>query len=230
LITDCSWIRKKKLSLLLLLISYFFSLTNAWAEETIDFFREWSKLDVTGPIFLNFPDYRFESFIESRNEELRVDIAGGYRMTPLISLWSGFTWINPNTGAPQTYRNWQHAVWELLEKNKVISIQLRSRIEEHKQQNQPEWLYRWRERLRVAFPEALGKLTPVVYDEGFMNLNRPTWVNPGFLDLNRAFIGIDTPPWKNTVLEFGYLNQIRFTTPVHQVTHAIVTYLTITFS
>ncbi|MBS0351749.1 MAG: DUF2490 domain-containing protein, partial [Proteobacteria bacterium] len=195
-----------------LLLIYFFWITGAWAANSTHFVREWSKIEVTGPIFLDFPDFRYESYIESRNQELRIDAAGGYKLTPLISLWSGFTWINPNTGGPQTYRNWQHAVWELLEKNKVISIQLRSRIEEHKEQDQPEWLYRWRERLRLAFPESLGKLTPVLYDEGFMNLNRPAWVSPGFLDANRAFIGIDTPPWNNTVLEIGYINQIRFTT------------------
>lgn len=198
------------------------------ASNPTEFFREWSKIDVSGPIGPELSDVRYEAFFESRNEETRVDGAAGFRVTPLISFWGGFTWISPNQdNSPGTYRPWQQVIWELESKNPVMVFQNRTRLEELKQTDQPEWLWRVRERWRLAFPGLLGKkFTPVIYDEVFFNINEPAWINAGVLDQNRAFIGIDTPPWKNTFVEFGYINQYRYITPVNHMAHiALVTFM-----
>jgi uncharacterized protein DUF2490 len=213
------------LSLLCLFLLCFGSI--ALASDPTEFFREWSKIDVSGPIGPELSDVRYEAFVESRNQETRLDSAGGFRITPLVSFWNGFTWISPNDGSPRIYRPWQHVVWELLDKNSPIQFQTRTRLEELKQESQPEWLWRVRERWRVSFPNLLAKkFTPVISDEIFLNVNKPVWVNPGVVDQNRAFIGVDSPTWKHTFVEIGYLNQYRYTTPVNQMAHiALVTFM-----
>lgn len=201
----------------------------AWASDPTVFFREWSKIDVTGAFDPNSPDLRYEAFVESRNKETRLDFSTGYRFSRLVSFWSGYTWISPNDGSPQIYRPWQQVVWELLDKNPIMVFQTRTRLEELKQQGQPQWLLRGRERWRVAFPERLPrKFTPVIYDEVFFNFNQPSWVNPGFLDQNRVFVGVDSPPWKNSFVEIGYINQYRFITPVNHLAHILSVSLMIT--
>jgi hypothetical protein len=201
----------------------------AWAEETATLFREWSKIDVTGPFTQEFPNLRYEAFIESRNQETRLDGAVGWRLLPLVSVWSGYTWISPNDGGAQIYRPWQQVIWELLDKNPVLLFQTRTRLEELKQQGRPEWLLRLRERWRLAFPNRIaGRFTPVISDEIFLNFNQPGWTSPGFFDQNRFFIGIDTPVWKKTFVELGYLNQYRLTQPTPTLAHVLLVSFMIT--
>lgn len=200
----------------------FFFTPIAFATPPTEFFREWSKIDVTGPYYAEWRNLRYEAFVESRNQETRLDFSTGYRFSPLVSVWSGFTWISPNDGRPQIYRPWQQVISELVIKNPVMVLQLRSRMEELKQEGQPEWSLRWRERVRLAFPEKLGgKFTPVFYDEIFLNLNQPAWVNTRFIDQNRLFLGVDSPVWKNTFVEIGYINQYFFQVPVDRIAHIL---------
>ncbi len=207
-----------------LFILYLFFITTAFAtDDPKEFFREWSKIDVTGPLGSDWPDFRYEAFVENRNQETRLDFSTGYRFSPLVSVWNGFSWISPNNSTtPQTYRAWQQVIWELLDKNPIILFQTRTRLEELKREGQPELLLRGRERWRVAFPERLGrKLTPVLYDEIFVNFNQPVWIKQRFIDQNRVFIGVDTPVWKNTFWEFGYINQYIYSTPVNTMVHIL---------
>ncbi len=195
-------------------------LTNTYASNPENFFREWSKIDVTGPYSTDWSDFRYEAFFESRNRETRLDYSTGYRFTPLVSAWGGFTWISPNDGSPQTYRPWEQLIWELFDKNPVMLFQTRTRLEQLKRDDQPEWLWRVRERWRVAFPERFPQqLTPVIYDEVFFNINQPSWVTTRIIDQNRAFVGIDTKRWKNTFVEVGYINQYIFSEPTNRIAH-----------
>lgn len=187
------------------------------------FFRDWNRIDVSGPFSSDFPDLRYDAFVENRNLETRLDFATGYRLTPLISLWSGFTWISPNINQPaQIYRLWQQVTWELFEKNPRMMFQIRTRLEELKQEYEPQWAVRLRERWRIAFPEKLPhKTTPVLYDEIFFNINRPPWVDTKTIDQNWLFIGIDTPSWKKTFVEIGYINQYIFSEPTQRMAHIL---------
>lgn len=201
----------------------------AFATAPTAYYREWSKIDVTGPLITDLPDWRYEAFVESRNQETRLDFSTGYKLTPLVSFWSGFTWISPNDGSAQIYRPWQQIIWELFDKNPLLVFQTRTRLEELKQEGQPEWLWRVRERWRVAFPAMLAhEITPVVYDEIFFNLNQPVWIRTDVVDQNRFFVGVDLPPIKNTFLEIGYINQYIWITPVNHIAHIISASLMIT--
>lgn len=194
--------------------------TPVYATDTEHFFREWSKIDVTGPYSTDWSDFRYEAFFENRNQETRLDFSSGYRFTPLVSLWGGFTWISPNDGSPQIYRPWEQVVWELFEKKSDVLFQTRTRLEQLKQEFQPEWLWRVRERWRLALPGKLpGQWTPVLYDEVFFNINQPSWISTRTIDQNRVFVGVDTKPWKNSFIEFGYLNQYIFSEPTNRVAH-----------
>jgi Protein of unknown function (DUF2490) len=189
--------------------------------------REWSKVDVTGAISPEFSDVRYEAFFETRNRETRLDFATGYRFSPLISVWNGFTWISPNDGSPEVYRPWQQLLWNVVERHPLLVLQSRTRLEELKREGQPEWLLRVRQRWRAAFPGKLGRFTPVIYDEVFFNCNQPAWVNTGIIDQNRLFVGVDTPSWHDTFVELGYLNQYIFNDPTPRMTHAILAYFMI---
>ncbi len=218
--------QKSKFSLLLLLACFFFVKT-AFADDPTQWMREWTRIDVTGPWSSEYKSLRYEVFFENRNQETRLDFSNGYRFTPFVSLWGGFTWISPNDGTAQIYRPWQQLTWALLEKNPIMLFQTRTRLEELKKEGQPEWSLKVRERWRVAFPDRIAHFTPVIYDEVFFNANQPSWVTSGIVDQNRAFIGFDTPPWKKTFVEIGYLNQYLFTEPVNRMAHVILVYFMI---
>lgn len=206
-----------------------FMLTAAVADPE-QFFQDWTRIDVTGPLGPDLSNLRYLADIENRNEQLRPELGVGYRITPLISVWGTYTQIISNDGSPPLSRPAQQVIWELFERNADMLVQIRTRSEEFKQEGQPEWLWRWRERVRIAFPNKIaGKFTPVMWEEVLLNLNHPEWVNPGFLDQNRAFIGIDSPVWKNTFVETGYINQYRFTQPVNQMSHILFVGLMIVF-
>ena len=51
------------------------------------------------------------------------------------------------------------------------------------------------------------KWTPIIWDEIFINLNNPVWVNPQTISQNRAFAGIRFPLNTKANLVLGYLNQ-----------------------
>lgn len=187
------------------------------------FFRDWNRVDISGPFSNDFPDLRYDAYIENRNQETRLDSSIGYRLTPLVSLWSGFTWISPNQNhSPSIYRPWQQVTWELFNKNPIVMFQTRTRLEELKEEYQPQWALRLRERWRIAFPNRLPhKLTPVLYDEIFININRPPWVDTKTIDQNWFFAGVDTPTWKKTYVEIGYVNQYIFSEPTQRMAHIL---------
>ena len=127
--------------------------------------------------------------MESRNEETRLDFANGYKFTPLVSFWSGFTWISPNDGNAQIYRPWQQVIWEILDKNPVIVISNpdpNRRTQTAKDNPNGDGNCGNAGELHSLL-ESPKKFTPVLYDEIFFNLNQPVWVRtrhcrskPGF--------------------------------------------------
>lgn len=212
----------KKICFFLVLFLCFFS-QGILANNPQVFFRDWARIDINGAFNNDFPDFRYDTYFENRNLETRLDGSIGYKLTPLISLWNGFTWISPNRDQlPLIYRPWQQVTWEIFKKNRVVMFQTRTRLEELKQEYESQWALRLRERWRIALPQRLPhKFTPVVYDEIFFNLTRPAWLDTGTLDQNWFFAGVDTPTWHKTFVEMGYLNQYIFSEPVQRMAHTV---------
>lgn len=63
--------------------------------------------------------------------------------------------------------------------------------------------FRWLQRYQHSLK---GSWSALVWDEFFVNINKPRWVYDHSFDRNRAFIGFRNQ-WGTLALEYGYLNQ-----------------------
>lgn len=145
----------------------------------------------------------------------------GYAIDSSWQLWGGQSISKDSQdavpGSLDEYRLWQQILWKhVWPKLGVVS---RTRLEERKSLDFPDWAYRIRERITFTKP-----ITPlislVVSDEIFVNLNNASWIITDTLDQNRAFIGIEQRLTNNTFLGVGYMNQY-LSTPIPQADHVL---------
>lgn len=124
----------------------------------------------------------------------------------------GYQWNSQNeiSDAPTENIIWEQMVWQIFENEQMV-IRTRTRFEQINQQQQGEWQNLFREKVSIYFPNQLfNKLTPLIYDEIFVNLNQPEWVSGDTFSQNRLFIGLAIPTSKASFLEAGYIQQTLF--------------------
>ena len=136
----------------------------------------------------------------------------GYQLTPNTNVWLGYAWINelPASGAPVFDENriWQQVLWS----NKVGQQTLlsRSRLEQRFVETGDDTGWRFRQFVKLDRPfNSESRLSFVVWDEGFFDLNETDFGQNGGFSQNRLFVGIGRKfngP-KSPKLEIGYLNQ-----------------------
>ena len=159
---------------------------------------------------------------------------GGYRVNENLSYWVGMDWVrtfkDETIADNVTYetRLWEQVKWT-MGKNDHHSFASRTRLEQRMKHGNGQIALRLRERLKFEWPDAWrGKITPVVYDEVFFNLNRPDWIAPRTFDRNRLFLGGKIALSKRLDLEAGYLNQYRLRSPNNQMDNILYIELAIT--
>ena len=161
------------------------------------------------------------NFTESEYQTTQSEAGIGYKTSDNLSLWLGYTWLLENANATQQHRIWQQAFWNILQNNQVYFIS-RTRLEERKDVHEPQPSVRLRQRLQLSFPnKILDKFTPIIYDELFVNMNNPPWVNNQLINQNRIFLGIGITLWKKIELQVGYLNQSEPREPENRMNHII---------
>ncbi len=175
------------------------------------------------------PQARFIDRPLLRLEQSLNNIGGGYLYSSHWAFWLGSTWIMNipvNTPSNHELRLWQQIIYNTSVELPVLTI--RSRFEERQLQNFTQWNYRLRE--RFTYSRALTpKIALLIYDELFININRPTWVKTNVFEQNRIQIGVnqEIAPW--LTLGPGYLYQYIFAHPP-LASHVLVINAQIIFS
>ena len=136
----------------------------------------------------------------------------GYQLSDTTTLWAGYAWINesPVTGNPNFDENrvWQQLTWsqDLCRS----SVSTRSRLEQRFVETGSDVGWRFRQFAKIDRPIGFeSRLSAVVWDEVFFDLNSTDWGQHGGFSQNRVFAGLG---WKfNTLnhpkVEIGYFNQ-----------------------
>ncbi len=132
----------------------------------------------------------------------------GIPLNSRMKLWFGY-YFSPNISrnGHNLYENrlWQQLSW-LMVKDDHFHLISRARLEQRRLQNFPQWGLRFRQRMTLLFPGYFA-VTPVVYDEIFLNVTHPVWVRNILFGQNRAFVGVEYHFNKTYAIRVGYLNQ-----------------------
>lgn len=141
----------------------------------------------------------------------------GYALTDSTSVWLGYAYIrtDPVTGPPNNeQRIWQQFSWgRHFDK---VAFDWRSRLEERWLDSTPTTATG--DEVGVRFRQLVGgrmsldfapRITPVIWNEVFFNLNDTDWGAQSGFDQNRLFVGLGfkfTPDSRLRV-DAGYMNQ-----------------------
>lgn len=162
---------------------------------------------------------------ETVYEEGKLRAGLGYQALPTIKMGLGYDWIpkiaRDSTQVRYEHRFWQQLNWRLAknQQRRILSV---TKLEERKDEGEPQWAMRLREKLQVTFPQKINnRYTPIISDTVFFNLNNPDWVSDDTFDQNRAFIGVSVPITTETSFVIGYLNQWKVREPSNRMNHVL---------
>ncbi len=175
-------------------------------------FRLWT------PVYVNFPiSEPVKGYLEanprfsdnaSHLDQLLLRPAVGYQLTPTLSLWQGYAWVNNYEPA----YNQEHRIFQqLIYSNRFSTVKLlsRSRLEERWIQNAIGTAVRARTMLRGDFPlSAYPAIAIAVYDEVFVNLNTIRQGPEAGFDQNRFFLGVNYTVSPVFNVDVGYQLQV----------------------
>jgi len=208
---------------------------NAQAADDVseDFFT-WAGFEMTTDIPTIHPvlkNLRFKLFMQgrfgddsSRFSQGLIRTGAGYRFNEKITAWLGYDWIPTNRplALRQPFNN--HGLWQQLsfqERFSFGTLVSRTRFEQHffdiPGSTDTAQLFRQMIKLTAPLPEWLNSLNPlnphstklsvIVWNEIFANLNSTDAGTRSGFNQNRAFAGIGYPISKSKLLEIGYMNQ-----------------------
>lgn len=199
-----------------IVVIFFIAIPKLYALDTSA--KTWGEVNASGQLF-NIPniDYLLDYQARYDNSQSQFQqnvskVGVGYRYSPSVSFWLGYQYNSYNqlSMSPPENRAWEQVIWNIIN-HPDFNLISQSQLDERIQTGQTDWNDRFRQKLIIKFPNKLFSVyTPVVSDEVFVNLTRPSWVSTRVIGQNRAFIGVDLPTSKNTYLEIGYLNQYLF--------------------
>lgn len=180
--------------------------------------RQWTELSLQGSLFNTQPfryiieaQSRFDCRFDKIEEQVFRSLVG-YKFNPNLTFSLGYQWDSRNfiTRRKPINRTLQQLEWTVYKKDRV-SITKRSRLEERKLENQLEWNTRFRQQVRIEVAKFFAnKYSGILWDEVFINCNRPSWVHTNTMEQNRIFAGIGIPTSKSSSVQIGYLNQYIF--------------------
>lgn len=132
-----------------------------------------------------------------------------YQLTDKLIVGGGYGYIRTRTdqGYSDEDRIWQQAIYNTSLANS-IRFSSRTRLEQRFLENGSDTGWRFRQLLRLSKPlSAWPSVSPVLWNEIFIGLNRPDWGAKKGFDQNRLFAGLAWQATPNARLEIGYLNQ-----------------------
>jgi len=181
----------KKIFRLCLLLSIFIFSQLAYANVTQNT-KFWTALKLNGLFaqdskwaYLTEMHARFGTNNPSFDQGL-IRLGLGYYVIPKGSLWLGYVYSATNDDTTeQEHRLWQQLTWTIINNNQ-LKLSSRNRLEQRKNFNNSQIAWRFRESILLRFPNLFrNKITPVIGDEVFFNLNNPGWITNKAIDQNR---------------------------------------------
>jgi len=145
--------------------------------------------------------------------EIESNTLLGWRLTPKVTLWAGYT-HNPN------YAAGRFTLLERRAREQVTvdgikagpgTVSLRLRLEQRWRDGVAGTGWRLRPFVRYALPVRHGGRTAIVVShESFVNLDRTGFQKATGEDRMRNFVGVAAPVARHVTAEIGYLNQRGF--------------------
>lgn len=167
-----------------------------------------------------------------RFDQLIVRPSIFYRVNPNTSVWLGYDTVISHPDGQSVFR--ENRLWEQLQYQfdaiEAITLVSRTRFEQRRREGNDEIGHRLRQMLRATMPSLLhAKLSWVVFDELFINLNPTEWgVARGF-DQNRLFLGVNWKVDQAINMDVGYLNQFINGQNVDRDNHVLSTTIRFNF-
>lgn len=195
----------------------------AWAQDDG---QAWAQLLVQGPIkgdLIFWAEVQTRLTDATRSTQTILRPAIGVRLARDTTAHLGYAFVHtdPDGGTPTNeHRLWQQLSFPILRTPRGLYVWGRSRIEERMVEGRRDTGVRLRQFVRAQMPfRRGGKLSGVVFVEGFYAANSTDWGARAGFDQLRSFAGISIPIGRQVNLEPGYLNQTVFRRGPDRVNH-----------
>lgn len=145
----------------------------------------------------------------SRHQQHILRPGLGYDLTPRLTLWAGYAWIDtdPIRGrSTGEHRPWQQLTWSAAQPLAGFAFSTRSRLEQRLVEDSSDAGWRLRQLFRGQHP-LRGPWSLVLQDEVFVNFNDTDAGAARGFDQNRMFAGFAYQFAPTARAEIGYLNQ-----------------------
>ena len=186
-------------------------------------FYTWAGIEMTSGVPAVHPflrNFRYKLFMQgrfgddsSRFTQGLIRNGLGYAFSEKMTVWLGYDWV-PTSG-PLALRPFNdHALWQQLslqERYSFGTLASRTRFEQHffdiPGSTDTAQFFRQMFKLSSPLHPVSTKLSLVVWNEVFANLNSTDAGTRSGFNQNRAFAGIGFAVSKDKILEIGYMNQ-----------------------
>jgi hypothetical protein len=203
----------RKITTLFLFLSLILSVLPATA-DTIEDSRAWAMLVGEGQIVPGKLRWYLEGQARVKEDWQQFDQAFirpalNWQVTERASLWLGYLYADTKTQIGHTYedRLWQQFQY-VSDKDAGNTWLFRSRLEQRFHDVDDKTAHRFRQMVRRSIPvNQSPKLSYLVWDEIFFNLNNTLWAGDDGFAQNRLFAGVLYKTSKQSRLELGYMNQ-----------------------
>lgn len=189
----------------------------------------WFNLHMQGDLPMQNSGWSMDTNPRYRNEGKHLDYiylrpAVFYKLNERSSLWLGHDRIIGHSAGKSAYyeTRWYEQFQYQFNPISSVTFGSRSRLEERRRGGFQKTGHRLRQMIKANLPLKFhSKLSVVVYDELFVNLNHTDWGAKQGIDQNRIFIGGNWRLNKHTYFEAGYLNQFVNKTAVNLENHVV---------
>jgi uncharacterized protein DUF2490 len=194
------------------------------AEKQVEDFHTWAGMEITGDlssITPNLRNFRYKLFTQGRFGDyssrftqglIRPGI--GYALNEKTTVWLGYDWVPTSRPLALRHPFNDHRVWQQLSLKDQYSfgtVISRTRLEQRffDIPGSTDVAHRYRQmfKLSAPMPSISPKISFVVWNEIFVDLNTTDVGIKSGLNQNWAFAGIGYHLNNKTTVEIGYLNQ-----------------------
>ena len=194
------------------------------AEKKVEDFHSWTGIEVVGNLSGIRPDlknFKYKIFAQGRFGDnstrftqalIRPGI--GYAINKKITVWLGYDWVPTSRPLVLKHPFNDHRVWQQLSLRDHYSfgtVISRTRLEQRffDIPGSTDVAYRYRQMFKLSTPmrPISPKVSFVVWNELFVDLNSTDAGISNGLNQNWAFAGFGYHLNKKTTIEIGYLNQ-----------------------
>lgn len=160
----------------------------------------------------------------TRGTQIIIRPAIGLRLARDTTAHLGYAFVRTdpaNGAATKEHRIWEQLSFPIVRNGRGLYVWGRSRIEQRMIEGRRDTGWRLRQFVRAQMPlRRGGKLSGVIFAEGFYAVNSTDWGARAGMDQIRTFVGLSIPVGKKVNLEPGYLNQTIFRRGPDRTNHA----------